>query len=576
MPVLEAMSLGVPVVAAHRGSLPEVLGDAGPLVDPDDPTTSPTRSRSCWPTTATRRRARSKGLARARAFSWETHRAQRLDVYRQALAHRAERGRRALMRIGIDARELCGHRHRRRPLSRRAAARMGGDCAGAHEFVLYAPDAIDAAARRAPVRDAHRAGAAGHLVGAGPRCRARQPPITSTSGLRRLHRAAPHARPDRRRDPRPVVRRPPRVVPHARRRAAALADASQSARERVSGRHDLRVLEARARRAAQRAAGRVHVIPPGIGPGGSARVARPASSPTPAPSPQSPAPAPRVLFVGSIFNRRHVVDLIRAFAPIARAHPDASLDIVGDNRSYPQAGSAPDDCRRSASRVRCAGMSTSTDERARAISTRSARAFAFLSEYEGLGLTPLEALAAGVPPVLLDTPVARESCGDAAVYVPLRRRARDHARARRGAVRRGDTLANSRRRAGRARAIQLAARRARDAGGARRRRVGRRTSRRRDGRSGRRDRPMDRLSIIIVSFNARADLERCLDVAARGAARDRARDRRRRQRIDRRQRSRPRAAGRMSRVIEVGANVGFAAGNNAGIRASTGDAICCC
>jgi len=46
------------------------------------------------------------------------------------------------------------------------------------------------------------------------------------------------------------------------------------------------------------------------------------------------------------------------------------------------------------------------------------RAFAFLSEYEGLGLTPLEALAAGVPPVLLDTPVARESCGDAALYVP--------------------------------------------------------------------------------------------------------------------------------------------------------------
>ena len=33
-------------------------------------------------------------------------------------------------------------------------------------------------------------------------------------------------------------------------------------------------------------------------------------------------------------------------------------------------------------------------------------------------MTPLEALAAGVPPVLLDTPVAREACGDAAVYVP--------------------------------------------------------------------------------------------------------------------------------------------------------------
>ena len=47
----------------------------------------------------------------------------------------------------------------------------------------------------------------------------------------------------------------------------------------------------------------------------------------------------------------------------------------------------------------------------------SARAFAFLSEYEGLGLTPLESVAAGVPPVLLDTETARETCGEAALYV---------------------------------------------------------------------------------------------------------------------------------------------------------------
>src|SRR5205085_7825939 len=46
-----------------------------------------------------------------------------------------------------------------------------------------------------------------------------------------------------------------------------------------------------------------------------------------------------------------------------------------------------------------------------------ASAFAFLSDYEGFGFTPLEALAVGVPPVVLDTEVAREIYGPSAVYV---------------------------------------------------------------------------------------------------------------------------------------------------------------
>ncbi|MBW7998521.1 MAG: glycosyltransferase family 4 protein, partial [Candidatus Glassbacteria bacterium] len=36
LPVLEAMTCGAPVIAADRTSLPEVVGDAGFLVDPDD------------------------------------------------------------------------------------------------------------------------------------------------------------------------------------------------------------------------------------------------------------------------------------------------------------------------------------------------------------------------------------------------------------------------------------------------------------------------------------------------------------------------------------------------------------
>jgi glycosyltransferase involved in cell wall biosynthesis len=128
------------------------------------------------------------------------------------------------------------------------------------------------------------------------------------------------------------------------------------------------------------------------------------------------ARAPRVLFVGSIFSRRHVPELIDGFARLARRVPGATLDIVGDNRTTPRVDLE--------ALTRGAGVggririrSYVGDEELRAL-YREARAFAFLSDYEGFGLTPIEALAAGVPAMVLDTPVAREIYGPAAVYLP--------------------------------------------------------------------------------------------------------------------------------------------------------------
>ena len=83
---------------------------------------------------------------------------------------------------------------------------------------------------------------------------------------------------------------------------------------------------------------------------------------------------------------------------------------------------------------------------------------------------------------------------------------------------------------------------------------------------------MTTLSIVIVSFNAREDLERCLASLARVAAGRRARDHRRRQCLDRRQR-RPARGQAGVRVIDAGANVGFARANNLGIRASHGELV---
>jgi glycosyltransferase involved in cell wall biosynthesis len=122
-----------------------------------------------------------------------------------------------------------------------------------------------------------------------------------------------------------------------------------------------------------------------------------------------------VLFVGSVFNRRHVPALIGAVALLAQRDPDVRLEIVGDNRTSPRIDL--EDCARAAAvsdRVRIRSYVT---EGELADCYSRATAFAFLSEYEGFGLTPLEALSADVPIVVMDSPITREAYGDSGIFV---------------------------------------------------------------------------------------------------------------------------------------------------------------
>jgi glycosyltransferase involved in cell wall biosynthesis len=85
LPVLEAMTLGCPVVTAHSSSLPEVAGQAAILVDPASPEEL---AAACWriisePTL--RQSLITQGYAQAAQFSWRRTAQATLAAYRSLL-----------------------------------------------------------------------------------------------------------------------------------------------------------------------------------------------------------------------------------------------------------------------------------------------------------------------------------------------------------------------------------------------------------------------------------------------------------------------------------------------------------
>ncbi|MGE0393384.1 MAG: glycosyltransferase family 4 protein [Vicinamibacterales bacterium] len=92
IPVLEAMAAGVPVLVSNRGALPEVAGDAGVVIDPDDADAFATALIRLTTDDDEATAAAHRGLARARAYTWDAAASRLRDAYESAVTRRSERG----------------------------------------------------------------------------------------------------------------------------------------------------------------------------------------------------------------------------------------------------------------------------------------------------------------------------------------------------------------------------------------------------------------------------------------------------------------------------------------------------
>ena len=408
IPAVEAMAAGVPVVVSRRGALPEVCGDAAVYVDPDDPRGMAAAIAELLADPERLEDLRQRGVARARQFSW-TASAERLW---QAYADARRSPEPTLMRIGVDARELGGRPTGVGRYLRELLVRWQADAG------LRRPR-TGACSRRAPTRTRGR-----RRRDAVPACRGSWCPVpaarSGNSAISRAPRAPPRL---------DVLFSPAYTAPLLVSMPSVVAqhDVSFAAHpEWYAWRHGLR-LRWLARWSGRRAhtvltltqfsADRDRALPRGRAathPGHSARRGLPRCR---RPCRRRPAPpTPVVLFVGSIFERRHLPLLIEGVALARRTMPDLRLHVIGENRTEPRQDLEA--MARACGAAEALQVRDYVPDAELEAAYASAGVFAFLSEYEGFGLTPLEAMRHRLPTVVLDTPVAREVYGAGARYVP--------------------------------------------------------------------------------------------------------------------------------------------------------------
>ncbi len=88
LPPLEAMSCGTAVISSNRGSLPEIVGEGGLLIDPLDVNGLAAAMTALARDEGRRKELAARGLHQARRFSWQKTVAETLEVYRAVANNR--------------------------------------------------------------------------------------------------------------------------------------------------------------------------------------------------------------------------------------------------------------------------------------------------------------------------------------------------------------------------------------------------------------------------------------------------------------------------------------------------------
>ena len=93
LPALEAMTVGVPVIVSDQGALPEIVGDAGLVVDPTQPDAIADAIAQMITDDAFAKSCAARGVARSAVYSWQASARSLQHAYEKAVAVTADRRR---------------------------------------------------------------------------------------------------------------------------------------------------------------------------------------------------------------------------------------------------------------------------------------------------------------------------------------------------------------------------------------------------------------------------------------------------------------------------------------------------